>query len=167
MFRNALDGARDMYITESKDGGKTFDTARKLGEGTWKVAACPMDGGALAIDAAGTLASIWRREQVIFTSGPDAPERKLQTGEQPWITSSTAGAFSVWLEHRGGDLLLLEPKAEAPVKLASNANDPMIACSADGKGPVVVVWESTAHDKTAICAARVDHDGDAHPQKGR
>jgi hypothetical protein len=167
MFRNALDGARDMYITESKDGGKTFDKARKLGSGTWKIAACPMDGGALAIDAAGKVASIWRREQEIFVAQGDAPEHKLQMGEQPWIASGPKGFCSVWLERRGGDLWLLEPKADAPTKLAPDANDPMIACSADGKGPVVAVWESTDHEKTAICAARVDYASSASASKDK
>ncbi len=47
MFRNNLDGHRDMYVAESKDG-VTFSSARKLGTGSWTLNACPMDGGAVA-----------------------------------------------------------------------------------------------------------------------
>src|SRR5260370_1332262 len=53
MWRNALDGNRDMYVAHSKDGGVSFGRARKLGEGSWELNACPMDGGGLAIDAQG------------------------------------------------------------------------------------------------------------------
>jgi hypothetical protein len=159
MFRNQLDGARDMYLTESKDGGKTFSKANKLGTGTWRLAACPMDGGALAIDGAGKLASLWRREGTIYSADPlgtIATERELGSGEQPWIASSASGLYFTWLTHRGGDLMLLAPKSSSPVKLAQDATDPMIASSRDGKGPVVVVWESTAHAGSTIRVARVD-----------
>lgn len=167
MFRNELDGARDLYIVESRDAGKTFGRSRKLGTGTWKLAACPMDGGALAIDASGKLASIWRREQEIFVAEPGAQEHKVHGGEQPWIASGPKGFFSVWLEHRGGELWLLAPQAQAPQKIASDANDPMIACSPDGKGPVVAVWESTAHDKSSLCVARVDQATSASAAKDK
>ena len=50
MFRNALGGSRDMYVARSTDGGRTFPPAAKVGAGTWKLEACPMDGGALAVD---------------------------------------------------------------------------------------------------------------------
>ncbi len=35
MCRNELDGARDMYLLSSNDGGRTFTAARKLGDGVW------------------------------------------------------------------------------------------------------------------------------------
>ena len=44
---NSLDGNRDMYLVRSEDGGRTFGPPEKLGAGTWKLAACPMDGGDL------------------------------------------------------------------------------------------------------------------------
>ena len=37
MFRNWISGSRDLYIINSKDGGKTFGPAQKLGKGTWKL----------------------------------------------------------------------------------------------------------------------------------
>jgi hypothetical protein len=48
MFRNAWEGSRDLYLSRSADGGKSFDEGRKLGVGTWKLEACPMDGGVYA-----------------------------------------------------------------------------------------------------------------------
>jgi hypothetical protein len=167
MFRNELGGARDMYIVESRDTGKTFGRSRKLGTGTWKVAACPMDGGAFAIDGTGKVASIWRREQEIFFAEAGAEEHKVHAGEQPWIASGPKGFFSVWLERRGGDLWLLAPQADAPRMIASDANDPMIACALDGKGSVVAVWETTAHYKSSLCVARVDQAASASGPKDK
>jgi hypothetical protein len=159
MFRNELDGARDMYITESKDGAKTFSKARKLGTGTWKIAACPMDGGALSIDADGRVTSMWRREHTVYKSdalAANASEEKLGDGEQPSIGSGTGGSYCAWLTHRGGELLLLAPKHDSPITLATDANDPMIASSFGGHDPVIIVWESTTDGKSAIRAARLD-----------
>lgn len=53
MFRNELSGNRDMFVVHSDDGGETFGAARKLGTGSWKLAACPMDGGMLAFASSG------------------------------------------------------------------------------------------------------------------
>src|SRR5687767_10969435 len=49
MWRNLLEGNRDMYRAESVDGGKTFGAVKKIGAGTWRLAACPMDGGSIGI----------------------------------------------------------------------------------------------------------------------
>src|SRR5215813_8143328 len=49
MWRNALQGSRDLYITSSRDGVR-FEPARKIGVGTWPLNACPMDGGGLAVE---------------------------------------------------------------------------------------------------------------------
>jgi len=160
MFRNELDGARDMYITESKDGAKTFSKARKLGTGTWKIAACPMDGGALSIDADGHVTSLWRREHTVYKNdalAANGSEEKLGDGEQPSIASGTGGFYCAWLTHRGGELMLLAPKSDSRVTIAADANDPMIASSIGGHGPVIAVWESTNDGKSAIRAARLDH----------
>lgn len=50
MFRNFLNGNRDMYLSKSVNGGKSFNEVQKLGVGSWKLNGCPMDGGGLAID---------------------------------------------------------------------------------------------------------------------
>lgn len=168
MFRNQLDGARDMYVTESKDGGKTFSTTRKIGTGTWKIAACPMDGGALAVDAAGKVTSIWRREQTLFQAEIGAraiTERELKPGEQAWIAAGDRGPYCAWLTQRGGDLWVLQPRSPEPTKLAGDAVDPMLAVSVDGKGPVIAVWESVARKSSAICVARLDAAATSSPPK--
>jgi hypothetical protein len=73
MFRNQVDGHRDMYVARSADG-RTFPAAVKQGGGTWRLDACPMDGGGLAEDA-GQLHAVWRREMTIFATAVPGPAR--------------------------------------------------------------------------------------------
>ena len=58
MWRNVLNGNRDLYIATTKDGA-TFSKAQKLGKGSWQLNACPMDGGGI-VSLNGKLISAWR-----------------------------------------------------------------------------------------------------------
>ena len=96
MFRNWLGGARDMYLVRSTDGGRTFGRAEKLGNGTWPLNACPMDGGALDVAQDGTITTVWRRADGVYTARPGEPEREIGAGRQPWLASGAV----VWLRDR-------------------------------------------------------------------
>jgi len=152
-FRNEIGGARDIYYTRSADGGKTFSPAVKLGGGSWPIKMCPMDGGAIAGTADGKAFTIWRRNKNIFSAIPGQPEKDLGPGEQPWTATGPDGAYSVWLKTRPGDLMLMTPVG-LPLKLASGATDPSIACSIDGKGPVVAAWDSNDVVSATLVAPR-------------
>src|SRR6185295_15520295 len=155
MWRNQLDGARDMYLSSSSDAGKSFTQARKLGSGTWMKDGCPMDGGALAIGA-GTVESIWRRDKDIFRAGLDGDEERIGAGEQPWAAAGVKGTYMVWLSRRQGDLLVLTPGAKKPRQLAASANDPVIVTPVAGQGPAVVVGESGRKESATIFALPVE-----------
>jgi hypothetical protein len=71
MFRNHLQGARDMHVTRSTDG-RAFTAPVKLGTGTWPLQACPMDGGAVALTGKG-VTSTWRRQDRVYLSTPLEP----------------------------------------------------------------------------------------------
>jgi hypothetical protein len=93
MFRNSLDGNRDMYVAVSRDAGRTFATARKQGTGSWALNACPMDGGDVEwIDD--RIASVWRRAGDVFSVLGDGPERLLGAGADP-IMSVHQRAFDL------------------------------------------------------------------------
>ncbi|HTN77998.1 MAG TPA: sialidase family protein, partial [Pirellulaceae bacterium] len=140
LWRNALDGHRDMYLCSSTDG-LTFTKAAKLGQGSWMLNACPMDGGNVAVTARGERFTTWRRDKQVLLTRDDSPqEQLLGNGVQPWLAALPAGPYVVWLDKRGGDLLLQAPGSTTAKKLASNANDPVIV--ANGKsGVVVAAWE--------------------------
>jgi BNR repeat-like domain len=151
MWRNALAGNRDLYACTSTDAGKTFSPASKLGEGTWPLKACPMDGGAVAALAPWKFATAWRRDKQIFLTLPGEPkERLLGSGEQPWIAATADGPFVVWVKKRGEQLCFLRPGDREAVEIARHAADPVVASSSTGTGPLVAVWESRDAGRYAI-----------------
>ena len=149
MWRNSLSGNRDLYISTSSDGGKTFSKASKLGTGSWKKDACPMDGGAIAITSAGKAATVWRRDRdVYFVSTGEKKEQKVGSGEQPTIAATAQGTYIAWVSRRPGSLLVKPPKG-GTMEVADQANDPMLAASTK-QGPTVLVWESGRGRDTSV-----------------
>lgn len=141
MWRNQLKGARDLYLASSKDGGRTFGEARKLGHGTWKLDACPMDGGAVAAGEGGRVETVWMRAGTMFSATPGEAEQKLGPGVQGWTAMAPDGPYSVWIEKRPGRLLAVRPGDSSPVTIADRAGDPVVASALGGRGPVVAAWE--------------------------
>lgn len=88
MFRNWVNGSRDLYLLKSANQGKSFSTAQKLGLGTWKLKGCPMDGGGVAIDNSGNIHTAWKREGSVFYSKPGEKEREISTGRGVSITTT-------------------------------------------------------------------------------
>ena len=80
MFRNWLDGNRDLYLVQSNDAGNSFEEAQKLGFGSWKLNGCPMDGGGLAMNDEVQLQTVWRRHDKIYFDNPGNPEKEIGEG---------------------------------------------------------------------------------------
>ncbi len=137
MFRNSIDGNRDMYLVRSNDGGKTFGPAAKLGAGTWKLNACPMDGGGLQVDADGKRLTIWRREGEVFLSAGPNLEQRIGAGRHPILTTTPLGPALAWTE--GKQLKVVGPGQTEATTIESDAAYPsMVALSS---GAVVLAWE--------------------------
>jgi hypothetical protein len=114
MFRNYVAGARDMYLIRSANGGQTFGAAEKLGEGTWKLNACPMDGGGVYMAPDGAIATVWRREDKLFAARPNQAERELGTGRNAKIVSTATGDYVAF--QREGRVWVIAPgQSEARV----------------------------------------------------
>jgi len=94
MWRNSLEGSRDMYLATSLDG-VTFSAPQKLGNGTWKLNACPMDGGGLAA-AGGKIVTAWRRDTDVFLAEPGQTERQVGTGKDVALAVSGNRTYVLW-----------------------------------------------------------------------
>lgn len=154
LFRNSLDGNRDMYIVTSNDGGKTFLPAKRLGLTHWSLNACPMDGGMIAVGNKAKVTTVWRRAGELFFTNDSSQESRLGTGEQPWVAATSQGPTAVWTEGRVGKLrmrLLQEPNSKV---LDEQARDPMIVSQGDN---AVACWESIGDSNTAIVALRIEN----------
>ncbi|MDO6429622.1 hypothetical protein Q4E93_03405 [Flavitalea sp. BT771] len=80
MFRNWLNGSRDLYLLRSLDKGRSFKAAEKLGMGTWKLNGCPMDGGGVYIAPSMDVYTVWQREGNTYYCKPGQMETQLGKG---------------------------------------------------------------------------------------
>jgi len=139
MFRNSIAGARDLYLARSKDG-VSFSTA-KLGEGTWPLKACPMDGGGIAVGEGG-IVTVWRRNTDIFLARPGEAEKKIGEGRNPAVASRKNGVYTVW---SGVEGLMASMPGKEPYVLSKSGGFAAIS----GGMQVVVAWEDGGRIRTA------------------
>jgi hypothetical protein len=135
MWRNALGGARDLYITRSRDGMR-FAPATKLGLGTWPLNACPMDGGGLAPSGARILTA-WRRESAIYLSEPGKAEHRIGEGQDAALTAARGHAVVAWSE--GAALRAWREGQAAPETLSEHGAFPTLMPLPHGA--VLAAWE--------------------------
>lgn len=136
-FRNWLQGSRDLYLISSNNGGRTFGPAQKLGTGTWPLKGCPMDGGDIAVNEQGKVATVWRRKNEIFLAEPGQPEKLLGEGRSASLAATETGNFVAW--QREGEVLIRTPDGKI-VTMGKGAY-PRIKASSDRQG-AVCAWEN-------------------------
>lgn len=134
-FRNWLGGSRDLYLAHSADGGKTYQPAQKLGSGTWKLNACPMDGGAVRISPTGRPLTVWRRENTLYTCRAGEMEQAVATGRNVTAGTGPAGLVVVWDE---GGTIWLKANDNPPVAIGKGQ---MPSVAVNGQS-AVCVWEA-------------------------
>ncbi len=133
MFRNALGGYRDMFLSRSSDNGKSFKPAQKLGIGSWLLNYCPMDGGAISFAEDGAVTSVWRRKETSYICRPGQPEIEVGPGTQPWIANSKSGPIVTW---QSLGQIMLKRGADQPMILGPGSNPAITSTS----GGAFAVW---------------------------
>jgi len=138
MFRNWLNGNRDLYLIQSADSGNNFGQAQKLGMGSWQLNGCPMDGGGLAVNEKGEAQTVWRREANVFASVPGMPEKEI--GEGKGCTIETVSNKNVYAWTEAGNVVVINTQGQK--KTLSKGSQPVL--KALDNEHVLCVWE---HDK--------------------
>ncbi len=136
MFRNWLNGNRDLYIAASNNGGNSFKQAQKLGAGSWKLNGCPMDGGGLAVNKNGIPQTVWRREGKIYASAPATREKEI--GEGRGCTIETVNGKNVYAWTENGNVIVMKPQG-MKVNIGKGSL-PLV--KALNKDHVICVWEN-------------------------
>lgn len=136
MFRNFLNGSRDMYLLESADNGQTFGKAQKVGEGTWPLKACPMDGGGLSMAPDGTISTVWRRSDTLFTAKPGQAETQIAGGRNAKIVSTAKGDYVVF--QQAGQVMAIMPGQPQPKAIGAGAYAKLTLLPND---KVLCLWE--------------------------
>jgi hypothetical protein len=134
MWRNKVEGSRDLYTMRLRDG-KPAGPAVKQGTGTWKLEACPMDGGGIAVRN-GEIVTAWRREHDIYLAHP-GKEVKLGPGMDVALAVNAKGEYAAWTNGKGIDAVM--PGSAAPVRLAESGAFPALLTLPDGV--VLAAWE--------------------------
>ncbi len=135
MFRNNVDGNRDLYVTKSENGGTSFKTPEKLGMGSWAINGCPMDGGNLDVSGS-EVATVWQREGKVYFATPGSREELIGNGRSPAIASNVKGNYILW--NRGPNVMGQTPGRPGAVNLGGGAS-PQIVNLPNGQG-ALAVW---------------------------
>lgn len=138
MWRNGLDGARDMWTSTRVAGAKSFAPATKVGTGTWPLKGCPMDGGAL-FTVGESFASLWMRDGAIYQSTATLPEQKLATGKQPVACSAGSHTAAVW--QQGPDLWWSSFATDVPPTLVARGARFATLVAPAGTGAFLLAYE--------------------------
>ena len=146
IWRNWLEGNRDMYQVRSEDGGKTFGQARKLGSGSWPLKGCPMDGGSLVISS-NEVVSVWRRENRLFATA-EGPRETLvsDSGTQPIVIRTKTGPEFIW---QNGGNLYRKSSGDGKANLISRNASYASAAWSPALRKSLIVWEG---DGGIFCA---------------
>lgn len=131
LFRNNLEGSRDFYLATAGDG-EHFEIA-KLGQGSWPLNACPMDGGGMG-EFQGSVITLWRRQSDLYLARPGEPEERFATGKNAAIALRKDGFYAVWSD---GESIMAKVPGKPAYVLAKGGAFPVIT----SHGPVVAAWE--------------------------
>lgn len=133
MFRNWIDGDRDLYLISSRDGGRKFGKAQQLGDGHWKLDGCPMDGGGLTVNSKGEVNTVWRRNSTIYAATPGKTETKVGEGKICTITSVNRRNVYAWVQNGEVVITTSDNKiiqlGKGMVPVLEPVNNNMIACA--------------------------------------
>ena len=128
--------------------GKPAGDAVKQGTGTWKLEACPMDGGGIALHN-GEIVTAWRREHDIYLAHPGKPEVKLGPGQDVALAVEREGrvrGLDQRQRHRGAAARRVHARRGSPIP----ARFPTILALPDGA--MLAAWEENG----AIATRRLE-----------
>lgn len=145
MWRNSINGSRDMWLTTRASGAKQFTPAKKLGEGTWKLEGCPMDGGTIVALGGGKFASVWQRAGEVIWAPADGPEILLGKGKQPVAVAGGGETRVYWQD--GTDLVSRTLGPEKPARHAANARFAVILNIPGNRGTVLAYEQGSPKEK--------------------
>ena len=145
MFRNWLNGNRDLYLIQSADAGNSFGKAQKLGTGSWQLNGCPMDGGGLAVAANGTVQTVWRRQSKIYAAAPGATEKEIGEGKGCTIEMVNGKNIYAWTDN-DGDVICLLP--DGTKKNVGKGILPVLKSVSDNE--VICVWQHENEIKSTV-----------------
>jgi hypothetical protein len=136
MFRNNIDGSRDLHYTMSKDKGKSFSPPQKLGSGTWKINGCPMDGGGFTSLGNDEIISAWQREGMVYTATSDLSEQLIGAGRAPSISGNRDNYSLVYT--KGDEVMAVHEPMTMSEKIGNGTSAKVLAT----EDAIIYMWIS-------------------------
>jgi hypothetical protein len=157
LFRNSISGNRDMYLTSITFlGNKSKADSIRLGNEHWKLNACPMDGGMLAVDQKGRVSTIWRRgREILLATNDGTDEQLVGVGEQPWIASTANGPVAIWSTRKDGELKMKIADNTEAQTITANARDAVIVAEPKSGKAAYVFWEQNENGRSSVFAKTI------------
>jgi hypothetical protein len=135
MWRNQLNGHRDMFFVTLDSNLEQQTQPAKLGKGTWKLDGCPMDGGNLTVSPEGKVLTAWRREGKVYINEPGKEEVLVAEGKNPVIGSRNGGNVILW--NTKSEVMALLPKSAKPVSIGKGSYPNIVAWN----NMIIAFWE--------------------------
>jgi len=186
-FRNIYPGdLRDISLSVSRNGGRTFAAPVRISEDHWSLDGCPDDGPTMQADATGTVHIVWptlvqgpepaiglfhvsTRDGVTFTARQAIPTAGTSKPAHPQLMTDAYGTLTlVWDEAQGSThrafLRRLTPQSSGSVQIGDMqvisgdlpAVYPVVAPTTSG---VVTAWTEVGktEQQSTIAVRRVDY----------
>jgi hypothetical protein len=122
---------RDMALTVSRDGGRSFDPLVRVHEDKWSINGCPDDGPAMAVAPSGSIHLVW-----------------------PTVLDGTVGALHYSWTHDGRSFI---SPVRVPTLGSPKPSHPQIAI--DARGRVMVAWDEVVKGVRTAVAREVRQSG--------
>jgi hypothetical protein len=178
LWRKVFPGdVRDMVLSRSGDGGRTFAAATTVHADRWTLTACPHRGGRVAADARGRRYALWYTEgtsgrpDVLFAVAPDGrrfgPPRRVHTAtgsvpDHARLAVDAAGrGIVVWEDSTAVRRRILLRSVESggrglgPVRTLSQAIKAWAPDVAAGPGGFLVAWHEEQFPAVKTIVQRV------------
>jgi hypothetical protein len=130
---------RDIAVSLSRDGGKTFTAPARISEDGWAINGCPDDGPAVAVDGAGTIHIVWPT----VLQGPE-PERAI------FYTSTSDGVS-------------FRARVRVPTTTRQPTHPQIVL---ERAGRVVVAWDERREGRTVAAFRTLTATDNAEPRLG-
>jgi hypothetical protein len=178
LWRKVFPGdVRDMVLSRSSDGGRTFDASTTVHADRWTITACPHRGGQVSADARGRLYAVWYTEgtsgrpEVLLAAAPDGrrfgPPRRVHTA-----TGSVPDHARLAVDARGRGIVVWEDstavrrrillrsigeggRSLGPIRTLSQAIKAWAPDVAVGPGGFLVAWHEEQFPATKTIVVQV------------
>ncbi|MFD2148045.1 hypothetical protein [Mucilaginibacter antarcticus] len=145
MFRNWINGSRDLYTLKSVNGGQSFLAAQKMGLGTWKLDGCPMDGGDIRIGAKNQVQTTWQRKGEIYFAQDGDPEVYIGKGKTCSLTGKVEQPVITYKDRDTLKMMALSTKKASVIGEGDFAKSVQIT-----KDRFLFVWEQAGQIRSRL-----------------